>query len=78
MRFTPPMSDGREGLIHRLADGRWVLAFWNECAGIWHPISPEGDRRGVTARTLEQLVERGARAYDDRAAAEAAARLLST
>ena len=70
-------GDGRDGLLHRLPDGRWVLAFWNECGGVWHPLTVEGGRR-TTARTLEQLVERGARVYGDRAEAEEAARALST
>ncbi len=50
---------------HQLPDGRWLLASFNQCAGVWYAV-PVNRKRPVDASELEGLLTKRVRAFATR------------
>lgn len=67
-----------DDVVHRMDDGRWIVAHWDERSAQWKSSNiderPFSEYLYSCARSLQGLVKLGIRTYATRKEAEAAAR----
>ena len=57
--------DQLDQFAQKLPDGRWLLASFNQCAGVWYAV-PVNPKRPVDASELEGLLSKRVRAFATR------------